>query len=81
MTKIERWNAAFAAMDDRARDELLLMAEAAARAHPRRNERRLALVVSNVIAGPGQRFGKAEDVGAATLVGAVKQLQETHGLA
>lgn len=73
MTNIDRWKAAFEAMDDRAQNELLLMAEAAARAHPRLQEKRLALVASNMIAiRSAQRLGQTEHIGTATLVGAAK---------
>lgn len=83
MTKIERWMAAFEAMDDRAQAEHLMMAEAAARAHPRRQDKRqekrqatesrLALVASNMIViRPAQSLGKPEHVGSATIIGAVK---------
>lgn len=82
MTKIDRWMAAFEAMDDRARDELLRLAEVAALAHPRQSaarthtrqqEAQLSLVASNmIVVRPAQRLSQAEHVSAPTLVRAVK---------
>jgi len=73
MTKIERWNAAFAAMDDRARNELLMMAEAAAQFHPREQEKRLSLVPSDVgLVRRTNVLSHTEHVGPAPLIRAVK---------
>lgn len=73
MTSIERWNAAFAAMDDRARNELLMMAETMAMAHPRRKTGRLSLVSPSVMAvRPAQHLGHPEHVFTPALVSSVK---------
>jgi|KBSMisStandDraft_5_1062788.scaffolds.fasta_scaffold271180_3 hypothetical protein len=74
--KIERWNAAFASMDDRAQDEALRMAEGLAQAHPKkaraRKSKRLVLVASNLLVGPAQGLGQAQQVSPPTLVSSVK---------
>jgi hypothetical protein len=75
--KTERWNAAFASMDDRAQDEALRMAEDLARAHPRKARARkqkllLTLVASNVVVRSAQGLGQADQVGPPTLISSVK---------
>ena len=74
--KTERWNAAFASMDDRAQDEALRLAEELATAHPRKARARkselLALVASNLVARPAQGLSQAEHVSPPTLISSVK---------
>jgi hypothetical protein len=70
--KIERWNAAFASMDDRARAEALRIAEQLANDHPRKGETLLSLVASNLLGRHTQGLGQPEHIGAPSLVGSVK---------
>ncbi len=55
MTKLERWNAAFAAMDEETLDDVLAFAESSAKARPARRPKKIYLASR----GPGPGVGGA----------------------
>lgn len=73
-SKIDRLKAAFAVMDERAGNELLLIAETLAQAHPRKMAGgHLSLVASSTLTSrPVQVLEKPEHVGSTAIISAVK---------
>jgi len=76
MKNIDRWNAAYTAMDDQCREDLLAFAEASACAHPSRKPSLLYLASSCGGLHPSLKpLSKAHDIPAPALVKGVIKIK------